>query len=60
MKLPIMRKRKYDNWNNKTLFYTGANPVVERVLCFYGFRAIGQKVCVKTDITVDISIVMSV
>ena len=23
-------------------------------------RAIGQKVCVKTDITVDISIVMSV
>ena len=24
------------------------------------FRAIGQKVCVKTDITVDISIVMSV
>ena len=38
MKLPIMRKRKYDNWNNKTLFYTGANPVVERVLCFYGFK----------------------
>ena len=26
----------------------------------YTFRAIGQKVCVKTDITVDISIVMSV
>ena len=25
-----------------------------------GKRAIGQKVCVKTDITVDISIVMSV
>ena len=24
------------------------------------YRAIGQKVCVKTDITVDISIVMSV
>jgi len=26
----------------------------------YFLRAIGQKVCVKTDITVDISIVMSV
>ena len=27
---------------------------------FNNIRAIGQKVCVKTDITVDISIVMSV
>ena len=27
---------------------------------FFKIRAIGQKVCVKTDITVDISIVMSV
>ena len=54
---------KYWNFNVKTWYIFLRISVLGGIYYEAGklqFGAIGQKVCVKTDITVDISIVMSV